>query len=87
MASVVIDATLWDTTRAGARAGRGFRYQDVEAAWLAVEGWAGMRPWPAAIPEGVDDLTLHGPAQELRAQIESRHDPQSTFSIKEVADY
>jgi hypothetical protein len=84
---IVIDAELWDGSRAGARAGRGFRFQDAAAAWLAVEGWAGAQPWQTTIPEGVDDLTLHGGVQEWRAQIKSRHDPQSTFSIKEVADY
>src|SRR5690606_7972371 len=43
--------------------------------------------WTAVIPEGLDDVTLHGIAVEIRAQIKSRHDPRGEFTLKEVADY
>gem|GEM_PF-2537380 len=39
------------------------------------------------MPEGVDDLSLHGPDYEVRAQLKSRHDPQATFAIKEIAGF
>ncbi|MFY8210797.1 MAG: hypothetical protein ACOVOE_16010 [Caulobacter sp.] len=39
------------------------------------------------MPEGVDDVTLHGPAFERRVQIKSRHDPKGLFSIAEIAGY
>lgn len=82
---ILIDNDLWRTSRAGARSGRGFRYQDAVAAWLSVEAWRGDAPWTAVVPEGVDDLTLHGPSREIRAQLKSRHDPQGLFTIDEVA--
>jgi len=82
-----IDPYLWGRTRAGARAGRGFRYQDAAAAWLAALAWQGSVPWHALVPEGVDDITLHSPGLEIRAQLKSRHDPQSSFTQAEVASY
>lgn len=39
------------------------------------------------MPEGLDDVTLHGGALEIRAQIKSRHDPRGEFSLNEVAEY
>ncbi|WP_404934597.1 hypothetical protein [Nitratireductor sp. L15S-10] len=83
----MIDPDLWARTRAGARAGRGFRYQDAVCAALAVDAWAGTSAWTAVVPEGLDDVTLHGIALEIRAQIKSRHDPRGEFTLKEVAEY
>ncbi len=84
---VLIDPDLWARTRAGARAGRGFRYQDAVCAALAVDAWAGTLAWTAVVPEGLDDVTLHGSALEIRAQIKSRHDPRGEFNLNEVAEY
>lgn len=84
---ILIDADLWASTRAGARAGRGFRYQDAVAAWLATEGWRARYSWAAVVPEGVDDITLHGDACEIRAQLKSRHDPRGAFSLAEAATH
>lgn len=84
---LLIDEALWRRTRAGARAGRGFRYQDAVGAWLAAEGWRGEVPWTTVVPEGVDDVTLHGPNVEIRAQLKARHDPQATFSLSEAASH
>lgn len=85
----LIDGELWAKTRAGARAGRGFRYQDAATAWFIVEAWAGRRPWTVAIPEGLEDTTLHNPKDglEFRVQIKSKHDSQGKFSLGEVASY
>jgi hypothetical protein len=83
----LIDPELWKRTRAGARAGRGFRFQDAVAAWLALEGWAGTVPWEIVIPEGADDLSLHGKGLEIRAQLKSRHDPKAHFTLVELAQY
>jgi hypothetical protein len=82
--TLLIDPELWASTRAGARAGRGFRYQDVATALLAVQSWSGAG-WTSVVPEGVDDATLHGPAREFRVQVKSRHDPRGRFSVSEVA--
>ena len=84
---ILIDAELWKKTRAGARAGRGFRYQDAAGALLAVEAWIGDEVWNAVVPEGVDDITLHGHECEIRAQLKARHDPQGTFSLTEAASF
>ena len=84
---ILIDTELWQKTRAGARAGRGFRYQDAVGALFAVSAWSGEQAWSAVIPEGVDDITLHGNDCEIRAQLKARHDPQATFSLKEVATH
>lgn len=84
---ILIDPELWRRTRAGARAGRGFRYQDAVAALLAVEAWSGERPWCAVVPEGIDDITLHGSNLEIRAQLKSRHDPRGSFSQTEIAAF
>jgi hypothetical protein len=85
----LIDGELWASTRAGARSGRGFRYQDAATAWLIVEAWAGKWPWTVAIPEGLEDTTLHNPkgGLEFRVQIKSKHDAQGKFSLGEVASY
>lgn len=84
---ILIDPELWAKTRSGARAGRGFRYQDALCAALAVQAWAGEAGWTAVVPEGVEDATLHGPALEIRAQIKSRHNPRDRFTVREVAEY
>lgn len=83
---VLIDPQLWAATRSGARAGRGFRYQDVATAMLAVDAWAGAE-WSAVVPEGVDDATLHGADREFRVQVKSRHDPRGRFSPVEVGGH
>lgn len=84
--TLLIDPELWASTRAGARAGRGFRYQDVATALLAVQAWSGAE-WTSVVPEGVDDATLHSPAREFRVQVKSRHDPRGLFSVTEVATH
>ncbi|QQZ41136.1 hypothetical protein IF690_24515 [Pseudomonas sp. SK3(2021)] len=81
----LIDAELWKKTRSGARSGRGFRYQDAVATWLTVLAWRGDAAWTHLIPEGIDDLTLHGPEYEFRAQLKARHDPHGTFTQLEAA--
>ncbi|WP_163233917.1 hypothetical protein [Caulobacter rhizosphaerae] len=55
--------------------------------WLLAEAWLGKRPWTTIVPEGVDDLTLHGPDREFRAQLKSRHDPKAVFDLGEVARF
>ncbi|WP_143324479.1 hypothetical protein [Caulobacter sp. FWC2] len=83
----LIDDELWRKSRAGARSGRGFRYQDAVAAQLAIKAWRGDWAWTTVVPEGVDDLTLHGPALELRVQLKSRHDPRGRFTVDEVVTH
>lgn len=82
-----IDPDLWAKSRTGARAGRGFRFQDAVCAWLAVEAWAGTANWEMVLPEGLDDASLHGPLFDIQVQIKSRHDPRGIFSLDEIATY
>lgn len=82
----LINPELWASSRAGARAGRGFRFQDAAAAWLATRIWAGEIDATTLVAEGVDDITLHGGAAEIRVQAKSRHDPRGLFATAELAD-
>lgn len=49
--------------------------------------WRGEGAWTLLIPEGIDDLTLHGPELEFRAQLKARHDPQGRFTQAEAAKH
>lgn len=57
-------------TIAGARAGRGFRYQDAVAASFAVLSYVAAEPW-SVLPEGAEDITLtvrESEAHEVQAK-------------------
>ncbi|MDP9415247.1 MAG: hypothetical protein M3Q08_14430 [Pseudomonadota bacterium] len=83
--TIQIDLALWVGSRAGARAGRGFRFQDAAGAWLATRMWADELDAAAMVPEGVDDITLHGRSAEIRVQVKARHDPRGRFTTAELA--
>lgn len=76
----------WKQTRAGARAGRGFRYQDAAAAFLLVEQW-NQGTTSKLVPEGLDDLTLFVDGVETRIQAKSMHDPKGMFRALQLAEY
>lgn len=76
----------WEQTRAGARAGRGFRYQDAAAAFLLVEQW-NRGTTAKLVPEGLDDLTLFVDGVETRIQAKSMHDPKGMFRALQLAEY
>lgn len=76
----------WKQTRAGARAGRGFRYQDAAAAFLLVEQWS-QGTTSKLVPEGLDDLNLFVDGVETRIQAKSMHDPKGMFRTLELAEY
>lgn len=76
----------WKQTRAGARAGRGFRYQDAAAAFLLVEQW-NQGATSKLVPEGLDDLTLFVDGMETRIQAKSMHDPKGMFRALQLAEY
>jgi hypothetical protein len=83
--TLLINPELWASSRAGARAGRGFRFQDAAGAWLAARIWAGEIDAKILVPEGVDDITLHGGPVEMRIQVKARHDPRGSFTTAELA--
>lgn len=75
------------SSRAGSHAGRGFRYQDVVAAHLAVMGFAGRYPYGMVIPEGRDDLELRASEFRVLCQVKSRRDHMGPFSAKSIAGF
>lgn len=75
------------SSRAGSHAGRGFRYQDVASAHLAVMGFVGKYPYGMIIPEGRDDLELRGPEFRVLCQVKSRRDHMGPFLPKAVAGF
>jgi len=76
----------WKQTRAGARAGRGFRYQDAAAAFLLMEQW-NRGTTAKIVPEGLDDLTLFVDGVETRIQAKSMHDPKGMFRASQLTEY
>lgn len=69
---------------AGSRAGRGFRYQDAVAAYLAtqavVEGLS-----RTVLPEAGDDVTLIEPTQTVHLQIRSRRGRRGELTGSDIA--
>jgi hypothetical protein len=76
----------WRGSRAGARAGRGFRYQDVVGAALLVSIWSGDRAQGRVVPEGWDDLVVEYEDNGHKyLQVKSRQPHVGAFSDREVA--
>ncbi len=73
------------STRAGSHAGRGFRYQDAAAAWLAVRCWAGDLDYGGVTPEGLDDAELIGSDGKAFVQMKSRRDQLGAYARGDVA--
>ena len=73
-------------SRAGANAGRGFRYQDAVSAWMAVEIWAGQRATAVVIPEGGDDIELRGEETSF-VQVKSRREHLGDYTENETAGH
>jgi hypothetical protein len=61
----------WQSSRAGARAGRGFHFQDAVGAWLAAQIAAGEIQATVLVPEGLEDLWLSG-SLSIHVQVKSR---------------
>jgi hypothetical protein len=79
-----IGGDLWLSSRSGARAGRGFHYQDVVGAWLTARILSGSVNSSRVVPEGYEDLTCEGDEQ-WQVQIKSRQERVGTFTTREVA--
>src|SRR6266511_74537 len=81
------EPALWAASRAGARAGRGFRVQDAVSTLLLVEGWAGESAVGvrAVVPEGLEDATLLlGGGGRAHAQVKSRRASIGDYSRAEL---
>ena len=61
----------WQASRSGARAGRGFHFQDAVAAWLAARVATGEIEAASITPEGLEDIVLEG-SETTEIQVKSR---------------
>ncbi|WP_123816979.1 hypothetical protein [Kitasatospora cineracea] len=77
---------LWMTTRSGARAGRGFHYQDVVGAWLCGRVLSGALEADRILPEGLEDLSCEG-RTSWHVQVKSRQERIGDFTVPEVAEH
>jgi hypothetical protein len=75
---------LWDESRSGSHAGRGFHYQDAVATELAVRGWRGELPLRRLVPEGLDDVSLELDTHWLHLQTKSRREHRGQFTSAEL---
>jgi len=68
----------------GARAGRGFRYQDAVAAALAIVGYVEHTPWTIS-PEANEDITIrHGGGQVIEVQAKSRRSQKADLTAADM---
>ncbi|MFE7213817.1 hypothetical protein ACFU93_28310 [Streptomyces sp. NPDC057611] len=67
------DGSLWMRTRSGARAGRGFHYQDAVGAWLCGRVLSRALVIDRIVPEGFEDLSCEGPTP-WHVQVKSRQE-------------
>jgi hypothetical protein len=68
---------------AGARAGRGFRYQDAVGAWLSALGIAAASGWGVA-PELGEDVTLFDSRGTVHLQVRSRLGQQTPLAVATI---
>lgn len=72
-------------TRSGARAGRGFHFQDTVGAWLSVQLLSDRINAHSITPEGKDDLVLASSTGEHLVQVKSKQEHLAPFSATDVA--
>jgi hypothetical protein len=75
---------LWEKSRSGSHAGRGFHYQDAVATEFAIRAWHGQLPLARLIPEGLEDVSLELD-HALHLQAKSRRSHRGDFSDSELA--
>jgi hypothetical protein len=76
----------WARTRSGASAGRGFRYQDLVGAWVALRVLTGSVEADRVVAEGQEDLSCEGNAPQ-QIQVKSRQERVGDFRASEVAAF
>jgi hypothetical protein len=77
---------IWRRSRAGARAGAGFRFQDAAATAALVLCWSGRISGTAVVPEGLDDFAVESACGNVLVQVKSKLSDDSTFSPGEIAE-
>lgn len=79
-------ASQWQDSRQGARAGRGFHFQDAVGAWLAANVAAGSIRVDAVVPEGLEDVSLEGD-EPRHVQVKSRGEHLGPFPASDAAKH
>ena len=75
-------AEMWEESRGGAWAVRGFNYQHVVSTLILVRQWAGLAPFDYLVPEGLEDCVTESPDRNTWIQSKSRK--EGTFSDSEI---
>lgn len=77
-------ADLWAASRSGARAGRGFRYQDLVAALIVLSLWSEGEATAVVTPEGYDDISVQSRTGSHFIQVKSRRETAGQFPATEL---
>ena len=77
---------LWDSSRSGSRASRGFHFQDAVGAWFASRLASGNLAFDRLVPEGFDDLQLEG-KKPLQIEVKSRQGRLGPFPVGAAANH
>jgi hypothetical protein len=79
-------ARWWADSRSGAVAGRGYHFQDLVGAWVALHILSGDIDAGRVLAEGLDDLTCESRAPQ-QVQVKSRQERVGDFRTAEVARF
>ena len=77
-------AALWVASRAGARAGRGFRFQDMVATLVVLRLWSEGDATALVTPEGYDDISVQSSSGAFLIQVKSRRDSAGDFAATDL---
>ena len=77
---------VWQHSRSGARASRGFHFQEAVGAWLASQIASGELVADRLTPEGFDDLQLEG-NEAVQIEVKSRQERLGPFRMREAAGH
>ncbi len=80
-------AESWAQSRAGARAGSGFRFQTAATTAAAVLCWSGRLKGNAIIPEGLDDFSIESDGATVHVQVKSKVSNRSLFTNADLAAF
>lgn len=76
----------WADSRSGAVAGRGYHYQDLVGAWVALQVLTGDIDAGRVLPEGFEDLTCESSTPQ-QVQVKSRQERVGDFRAAELARF
>ena len=77
-------AALWAVSRSGARAGRGFRFQDLVATLVVLRLWSEGDATALVTPEGYDDISVQSSSGSLFIQVKSRRESAGDFAATDL---